>query len=459
MKKNLFKGIVLIILAAIILTGTGQILLIKSEDGISQLKSLYKQKENTIDVLFLGSSHVYCDIATGLLWDEYGISSFDLGGAEAPSWTSYYHLKEALKTQQPDVVFYEVSIASIRPTLYPPVFWVEDNIYGMKWNRNRIDALRINTYEDSFKDLLFPFSAMHGRYSELSKNDFADRNNSINYKGFDPREDVRSFRTPDVQNITAEEPCSEKAEEYLKKIIELCAQNDIELELFVSPYVINADEKKINNYMFSIGKQYGVECVDFNQYYDEMGMDFATDMAEELHLNYSGNEKFTRYFGNYIKDNYTIADHRGDTEYSSWDVDAKRQRIERSNLVIANCDDVKTLLETAFGDDYITVICAGINAKETLSTIDSAPYGTIVSGYTYICKGNELLHTLENTESKYVCDVNGDKYLIKKEPSSKDEGCDTSINMNKLHMVVDSGKTAIYVFDTINQTYVGSLSL
>ena len=122
MWKNLLRGLVVISVAAGILLMLNKILLLKSEDGISQLNALYKQNDNTIDALFLGSSHVYCDISTGVLWDDYGIAGFDLGGAEAPSFTSYYHLKEALKTQHPQVIFYEISIAALRPTLNPPEF-------------------------------------------------------------------------------------------------------------------------------------------------------------------------------------------------------------------------------------------------------------------------------------------------------------------------------------------------
>lgn len=185
---NTAKGISILIIIAIVLIGLNRLLLLKSEDGINQLQAFYKQDNNTIDALFVGSSHVYCDISTGVLWDEYGIAGFDLGGAEAPSWTSYYHLKEALKTQRPQVIFYEISIASIRPTLYSPEFWVEDNNYGMKWNINRIEMLRANTLEETFPKLLFPLSAMHGRYNDLEENDFVNVRNTVNYKGFDPHE-------------------------------------------------------------------------------------------------------------------------------------------------------------------------------------------------------------------------------------------------------------------------------
>ena len=95
---NLIKGIVTITVFVAVLFVANKILMLKSEDGIEQMQAYYKQKENTVDALFLGSSKVYCQIDTGIIWDKYGISSFDLGGAEAPSWVCYYYLKEALKT-------------------------------------------------------------------------------------------------------------------------------------------------------------------------------------------------------------------------------------------------------------------------------------------------------------------------------------------------------------------------
>lgn len=229
MKKNIIRGLVTILVGVLILFALNKILILKSEDGISQLKALYKQKDNTVDALFLGSSHVYCDISTGVLWDEYGIAGFDLGGAEAPSFTSYYHLKEALKTQKPKVIMYEISIAALRPTLNPPEFWVEDNNYGMKWNSNRINMLKANTMEETFTKLLFPLSAMHGRYTDLKEDDFVDVHNSINYKGFDPREYTTVFETPDISGVTAKTPCSEKAEDYLRRIIELTKEENLSL--------------------------------------------------------------------------------------------------------------------------------------------------------------------------------------------------------------------------------------
>ena len=71
---NFVKGIIVIAVFAVALCIANRILMHKSEDGYTQMQSYYKQIDNTVDVLFLGSSKIYCQIDTGILWDEHGIA-------------------------------------------------------------------------------------------------------------------------------------------------------------------------------------------------------------------------------------------------------------------------------------------------------------------------------------------------------------------------------------------------
>lgn len=348
---NLIKAIIILITAAILTVGVLRILLLKSEDGINQFQAFYKQPENSIDVIFSGSSKVYCDIATGVLWDNYGIAAFDLGGAEAPSWVSYYQLKEALKTQKPKVICYEVSVAAMYSMLTQANNWASDNIYGMKWNKNRIDIIRVDSEEKEFYPRLNPYNIMHGRYKDLKENDFTNVRNTVSYKGFDPREDVYEMETPQTDEITGTEPCTEKEEEYLGKLIELSANEGIPILFFASPYGVTEHEQQILNYVGEIADSKGVEFIDFNKRYDEIGMDFSSDMADSGHLNYSGNYKFTNYFGSILKEKYDIEDHRGDGRYISWDRDSSLQKFERNDLMIINSEnamDVLSMTQTGY---------------------------------------------------------------------------------------------------------------
>ena len=328
MEKSINAVRLLVILAVLIITyfALDRILLIKSEDGIDQIESYYKQPEGTVDALFVGSSHIFCHVNTGVLWDEYGISGYDLAGAEQPFWNSLYYIREALKTQHPKVIVLDITTPGIRPIDFQPENWLITNTYGIKRNLNRYDAIKISALKDSFKRVIIPLNSTHGKYSELSELDFIDYNNSVNYKGFDPRETTVPFERPDVSGVKERGELSEKEEEYLRKIIEYVQGTDIPLLFISSPYVVTAEEQAKYNTIFDIADEYDVPYLDFNLMYDEMELDFAADIAEVLHLNRSGNEKFTRVLGSYLKKDYDLADHRGDPKYKSWDADALYQR-------------------------------------------------------------------------------------------------------------------------------------
>ena len=405
---NFIKAVIIILVAAFIVVGTSRILVLKSEDGINQFQAFYKQPDNSIDVIFSGSSKVFCDIATGVLWENYGIAAYDLAGAEAPSWVSYYQLKEAFKTQKPKVICYEVSVAAMYDMLYQANNWATDNSYGMKWNSNRIDLLKIDSEEDAFYERLNPFNIMHGRYKDLNENDFTNVRNSANYKGFDPREKIVEMNTPDLCDISVIEPCTEKEDIYIRKIIEFAEQENVPIILFASPYEVPEEDQKILNYVRTIADEEGVEFIDFNREYDKFGMDFSKDMSDGGHLNFSGNYKFTNYFGSILKEKYDIPDHRGDKNYTSWDWDLALQNYERNNLKIKNTEDAVEIL-TMTQNGYIVFGTNGekayiIDNGEVVSEGESGfrlPYTKGEDAFLFKewnDKGNRLISLFVNDE-------------------------------------------------------------
>ena len=323
--NTVIKIIIITLVAASVIVMLLNLLILKSSDGYNQMRALYKQPQDSIDVLFVGSSLVYSDISTGVLWDEYGIASYDLGAAEAPSWVSYYQLKEALKTQHPKVICYEASLPGMQAIQYQKDTWSSATNYGFKWSRDRIEELRVNSAEDDFYKRLNPFNIMHGRYNDLSEKDFDDRTDLEAFKGFVPKERVEEIEPTVLTGTDEMDPCSDKSEEYVRKIIQLAKDQGVPLIMFASPRKIGEPAERAYNYMDSIARSEGLEFIDFNKRYSDMDLDFSCDMAEALHLNYSGNYKFSKYLGQVLKERYDIPDRRGDDRYVSWDRDALLQ--------------------------------------------------------------------------------------------------------------------------------------
>ena len=113
----------------------------KNDDGIYDMELFYKLPEDSVEVLVLGSSHAYCGFNTGVLWREQGIPAYILAGSQQPMWNSYHCLIEALKYQKPSLVVLEGYMTYI-DTPYRDDSMVIRNTYGMRWSRNKIEAIK-----------------------------------------------------------------------------------------------------------------------------------------------------------------------------------------------------------------------------------------------------------------------------------------------------------------------------
>jgi len=450
MKKNLCRGIIAITVLVLAFMLCEKVLMLKSEDGIEQMKSFYLQEEDTIDVLLIGSSHIYCNVNTGQLWDDFGMSAFNLGGAEQPYWNSYYFIKEALKTQRPKVIVLNATIPGIRFDDYQSEVWLNTNLYGMHWNENRIENTKVSTIPDSFWRIMIPMNSMHGRYSDLKKDDFIDKNYDISYKGFDYRATVIPFDRPDISNVTEATPISEKQEDYLRKIIQLTKDENIPLLLVSVPFVVSEDAQKYYNYEFEIAKEEGVDYLDFNRLYDEVGIDFSTDMAEELHLNISGSQKFTDYLGQYIKDKYNTDDHRGDNKYASWDKDALIHRQEFNGEYLRASENLNQYADFAVNENLLIFV----NAKSvsegdfSLSGEALAKMGIsdekLQTDTALILNGGKVIYSSnEETFSKLI-DNGSDRLIFKKDSNG---GVQISIDTEDYDM--SQNGISFFVYDKV----------
>ena len=147
------------------------VLKVKSGHGIDQQEGLYWQEENSIDVMFLGTSHVHCDINTGLLYDSYGITAYDYSGAEQPLWMTYYYLKELYRYQTPELVVLDL----YGPARFKEDYqysWISENIYGMRFSSNKLKMLLVSVEPGRIRDYFPSFAIYHNRYDSLSEDDF-----------------------------------------------------------------------------------------------------------------------------------------------------------------------------------------------------------------------------------------------------------------------------------------------
>ncbi len=411
MKKAL-KRITACVLFAAIAVGTlyclNWLFKLKATDGCYPAQMFYTQEENTIDVLCLGSSHTYSNINPAVLWDEYGMASYDFAGSNQPLWNTYYYFKEALKYQKPELVVLDVYRA-VEYLDYQDDARVAMNTFGIQYSEDWKEALEVSLEEeDSYLDYLLRYPVYHSRYQEFKKQDFLPYNgdyNQDNYKGFNlnciSTTYYESF--PDVSGVLDVGVMTEKTEEYLLKIIELAEEEDIPLLLVSAPYMgITVEDKMIYNQIELIAEEYGVHFIDFNEYYNEIGFDPATDFAESSHLNYYGSEKYTRFLGRYISDNYEVTDRRGDEKYASWDANSEFYRKHAENVDLKKTAVLEEYFEKLFKNADRYTICVSTKGqyaddKDNMITLLNKYGMDAHEECVWVFEGGELVYTLPAT--------------------------------------------------------------
>lgn len=357
MRKSAIRIVAFICILCIILCGINRVFKFKYGDGIYGLTKLYEQDRNSIDVLLLGSSHAFEAFNTGVLWDEQGIAAYTLSGSTQPLWSTYYYLKEALKTQKPQLIVLEAFMVTED---YIDDYIIIKNNFGLKWSLDKLNSIRTSVPDERLSEFLLEYSQYHMRYKELSAADFMpDQNDKLyeDWKGFGCNMLITPLESMDVSHVEERKPIPDKNEEYYRKVIELAKENDIPIAVVVSPYAeINEEHQAMYNTAADIASEYDVPFKNFNLYLDEMGIDFSTDAADAAHLNYKGNQKYTSYFGEYLKDNFDITDRRGDSRYASWQrgADYFRQLVYDQDM--RGNSDINAMLGMLDNDAYRIMI-------------------------------------------------------------------------------------------------------
>lgn len=277
----------------------------------------YYQETTKHDVIFIGDCEVYENFSPITLWETYGITSYIRGSAQQLIWQSYYLLEETLHYEKPDVVVFNVLAMQYNEPQKEA--YNRMTLDGMNWSLSKLKSIQASMLEDeAFLEYLFPLLRYHSRWNDLTKEDwkYIWKKDKISHNGYYMRVDVKpSTGAPPAKKLANYEFGS-RAYQYLDKIRLLCEKNNIALILVKAPSIYPhwylEWEVQIENY----AKKYGLTYLNFLELSEETGVDLQVDTYDGgLHLNLSGAEKLSVYFGKILAEKFHIADHRGEAEY------------------------------------------------------------------------------------------------------------------------------------------------
>ncbi len=314
--KNFIPIICVIAVMVLILWLLQRLVMPKYMTGIIEgaMTEEYYDEAGDHEVIFIGDCEVYENFTPALLWEKYGINSYIRGSAQQLIWQSYYMLLDTLKYETPEVVVF--NILSMKYNTPQKEAYNRMTIDGMRWSSAKIESIKASMLPDEkFIEYIFPLLRYHSRITELTGDDFKYLFNrdKVTHNGYYMRVDVKPATNVPDGKILADYEFGENAYYYLDKITEICKEKGIRLILIKAPslYPYWYDEWEVQ--MEEYAKENDLTYINFLELIEETGLDFSTDTYDAgLHLNLSGAEKITDWFGKFLVENCNIKSRRGE---------------------------------------------------------------------------------------------------------------------------------------------------
>ncbi|MCF0114525.1 MAG: hypothetical protein HUJ56_04170 [Erysipelotrichaceae bacterium] len=321
----------------------------------------YELEDNSVDVLFFGTSNGASAFNPAVLYEQEGIRSYSLACEQQNLLTSYYWLKEALRFQKPKVVvldpfiLFEFRKEEPLNTEEPTQRKAFDY---MKWSSVKREAVKaICSIDESQDEMSYYFTNIrfHNRWKGLELNDFdflsikqhkdlfgfsALRTLASDFDYYQPLETFKTEEiwhedTGELEFVTVEATDLAEPDDvmliYFEKINELCKQENIELVLCKTLHYEWTIEQ--HNYIQDFAFRNGLTFIDYNMkdMYEAAGLSFMEDNADGVHMNVWGSRKATSYLGTILKNKGISA--KPDNKYD--------ELVSYYHEVLEECDLVK----------------------------------------------------------------------------------------------------------------------
>ena len=313
------------------------------------LYTTYGKKGKNIDLLFLGTSHAYRSFDPAIFDEALGVDSYNFGTSMQTISTSYYILKEVLKTNHPQQVVFELTYSCFNEKEHLPLKSVIVSQY-MRPSVNKLDyLLHEYEFEDIFYGLIPAYCFRENMEPETLAENLKNKSTAAfkNYhpsitksetewmesKGFVYTDKELSIyhmgkRKPEAWD---ESQLSSKYLDYLDRIIALCKEENVEL-IFVTAPSPEATLLELGNYdavcryLDALAEKNNITYYNFNLVLPEIMKLTNFDFYDSHHVNGEGGRKVSTVLAEILDES-----RRGEYEaeryfFSSWE--EKKQSID-----------------------------------------------------------------------------------------------------------------------------------
>lgn len=306
MKKRKWREplstLALVLCAALLLQLAGTALRPAHDTYGSTWRAYLAEPEDSVDVLYLGSSYAYCDVNPAVIYDETGLTGYVMGGSEQTLAITYWYLKEALRTQSPSAVVLELSGLWFKP--YQA--YTQINVGYMPFSANKLGAVFTASEPGLRLGLLWDLYFYHSRWKEVTPGEIVKAFSPAEadfYKGFTPAVGVfdQTAGGPFVTRSAQPEEVYADNLAWLGKIAALCRAEGITPVFTINPTYSQHTPEEYARAAADV-EALGEVMYDWSGCFAPLGLDPARHLYDGGHLNREGAEIFSRRLGRLLAD-------------------------------------------------------------------------------------------------------------------------------------------------------------
>lgn len=485
MKKNLLyllKGLLLSLLILSLLLGINQIESPKyfydnTWPTSATYAGFYQLPKNSVDVLFFGSSHAAAGFIPQELYNNYGITSYNLGCEQQNLLVSYYWLKEALHTQSPKVVIldtYMLYTYNSNEPLNTSEACTRKAMDAMHWGNTKMEAVHAiakNDQNQSIWSYYFTNIRFHTRWTGLSTDDFSrtDLAKHTELKGYAPLlsewSNTCNYHPFGVDKTVEAQAMVPLMREYLDKMLQLCSANGIQLILVKN--LSGVENQAKYNATATYANEHNIRFIDFNERstYYRLHLNFPADMAnnDDGHMNLHGATKITNYLGMVLSTDYGLTSHSN----AAWESTQNYYETIQDEYSLSRETNLLRYLDRINKTDYSIFLSVRDEASSGLSDevihavqalgFDFSLSGQFRSSYLAVKTPDEQFESLSNSYLSRTGSLRNNTVQYSITSAGYDCGNTSSIRINGTEFSKNSRGLNIVVYDTVRKVVVDSV--
>lgn len=296
----------------------------------------YRQEKDSIDVLYIGSSHIYNDVNPIVIYEKSGLTGFDMATSAQDMATAYFLLQEALRFQKPQCIVLDVYGFHFQSLLLTENY--KKTLDNMRWSSVKLSAIEAwqkNLKEETLVNRIFTLLDFHARWSDLNDNDYNYQKKMHLNRGFAASTEVQAIELipSDGSPVIT---LNDTDLSYLDSIIEVCQSRGIHMIMIATPHADWKTEEK--ELIADLAAEKNIEFFDFNESsaIRECGLDCAKDFRDRSHLNVYGAQKFSAFLAERVRSWNDDVDEHSEQVYKKWDdavTEWNKKMIEYENVL------------------------------------------------------------------------------------------------------------------------------